>query len=136
MPHDAELETTIALAKSAPGNKTKSEWYAELRKHANRRRQPGETIEKAFAKFIEDPDGRPLYAAYKSAKGPSYVAPTEGSTAPPPGSDSGLAKLKQIAAGLRASDGTLTAPQAMAKAILTPEGATAYLQDRRARIGA
>jgi hypothetical protein len=141
--HDAELETTIALAKSAPERKTKSEWYAELRKHANRRRLPGETIEKAFAKFITDPDGIPLYKAYKATRGPSLsgsdidgpdAAPVPDPDAVDGGSD-GLKRLRAIANSLRAKDASLSHSAAMARAMKTPEGMKAALEDRRSRIG-
>ncbi len=133
--HDPELETTIALAKSATATtKPKSFWYGELRKHANRRRQPGETVEKAFAKFITDPDGIPLYAAYKAARGPSVAFGTEQDGGGAEVSE-GLAGLRTIAAKLQASDPSLTGSAAMARAVKTPEGARLYMEDRRARVG-
>jgi hypothetical protein len=45
-----------------------------------------------------------------------------------------LKKLRAIAAGLRAKDPKLGAQQATELALRTPEGAAAYMADKKARI--
>jgi len=52
-----------------------------LKKFANRVRERGESEQVAFAKFIEDPAGRVMYAAYRRASGPSYTPPAPPTTA-------------------------------------------------------
>jgi hypothetical protein len=133
---DIEMEKTVAIAKSAPATKTKSEWYRELKKFSNRRRLAGESPEQAFAKFISDADGRDMYRAYKMAKGASVPAPEE-----PDEDDKGAAgpseameTIRTIAALLMREDPSLSKQQATAKALQTPAGAAAYLRDKQDRL--
>jgi hypothetical protein len=133
--HDAELETTVALAKSAPTDKPKSFWYSEIRKHANRRRLPGQSIESAVAKFIVDRDGAPLLRAMNLAKGAALASPEEPDADDSGGPTEGYKGLQGVAAKLRAADPTMSKQQATAAALRTPEGVRFALQDRKARLG-
>jgi hypothetical protein len=142
MPTDfEEIEKISAIAKSAPETKSKSEWYAELRKFANRRRQPGQSIESAFAKFIVDPDGRDMYKAYTLAKGASVAiaktgSDTDGDNDASNGETTHMQTLREIATAIQTKhpELRLTKSAAMAKAITTPEGARLYLLDKQARL--
>jgi len=149
MSHEADqLEAAVALAKAAPEAKTKAEWYDELRKHANRIRQPGQRIESAVTAFIKDVDGQAIFEAYnKASHGPSVagreLTPSQAraflkagaESDPGRGDAEGLAKLKQIAAELKARDPKLTDATAMVYALRTPDGMKAAAADRKARIG-
>jgi hypothetical protein len=141
---DLEMEKTVAIAKSAPETKTKAQWYSELRKFSNRSRQHGESAEQAFAKFIVDPDGRDMFAAYNKAKGPSWSSPaqSESDISQRPNHNAGSGDddrspgyetLRQIATTIREKHPELSVAKSVELAIQTPAGAAAYLADKRAR---
>ncbi len=144
---DLELESAVTLAKSADAtSKPKSFWYSEIRKHANRRRGPGQSVESAISKFIVDPDGAPLYKAMKLAKGPA-LGQTGAAGDPKPqtgrsgsdgdedgGESEGMKTLRSIADKIREKHPELSKQQATVKALQTVEGARAALQERQNRL--
>jgi hypothetical protein len=137
MPNDSEnLESLVSLAKSAPTSKPRDFWWSEIRKTANRRRQPGQSIESAVAALIVDPDGAPLYKAMKVApvRSGDDIAKSQELDADD-GTTEGLRKLHAIAEKLRVErpELRLSKSSAIALAIRTPAGAAAYLEDRKSR---
>jgi hypothetical protein len=135
---DAEqLESLVSLAKSAPTSKPRDFWWGAIRKTANRRRQPGQSIESAVAALIVDPDGAPLYKAMKVA--PVRSGDDIAKSREPDADDSGgesehMKALRLLVAALMAKDPTLTKASAMSKTILTTAGARLFLADRKARL--
>ena len=56
---------------------SKAQWYGAINKAAEAQREPDETREMAFSRFVTgDTDGRAMFKAYKSAGGADYAAPT------------------------------------------------------------
>jgi hypothetical protein len=95
----------------------KSTWYAAIRAQAEARQAVGQTVHQAFAKFVtEDPDGRAMFAAHKSAPGDDATVAAAPPSAPVLKSDSAYARLHDIGAGLMAADPSLTRHAAFAKA--------------------
>jgi hypothetical protein len=154
MPFDPDLEKAVAICKSdEPLPMKKHEQYEQIRKFANRQRQTGESIEKAVSRFItQDPDGRVLYKAFTKARGPQATTATGHNAGNPcyPEAQSGesgsdidgppsegetehMRALRILAATLRQKDPALSKAAAMAKALMTAEGATLYLRDKQAR---
>lgn len=131
--HDQELEQVVTLAKSADAtSKPRSFWWSEIRKHANRIRKSGQSIQSATAFFItKDADGVELFKAYNAAK-PGVLAADDG-----PGETRGvhLKALEEVAAAIQKKypEQHLTKSAAIALAIQTPLGAQHYLADKRAR---
>jgi hypothetical protein len=67
----------ITIAKSVIAGKpsafTKRDFFVELQKRADQIRQPGETRERAFARYaMADPNGRVLMQAHKAASGEDF----------------------------------------------------------------
>jgi hypothetical protein len=74
----AEMDTMIVIAKSViagkPSTFTKRDFFVELQKRADEERQPGETREGAFARYVTtDPSGRLLMQAHKAASGEDFT---------------------------------------------------------------
>lgn len=84
----------------------------------------GETIEQAFARYADTPDGRVLMKARALATGGDYQAP-EPQRADPPMTPSLLA-LWGIADKIREAEPKLTKEQSFARALDTKEGARHY----------
>jgi hypothetical protein len=149
MPLDLELEQAVEKLQKSDARLSKADQYQQLRKFSNRARLPTETPEKAFVKFITaDPLGKQLYARFVQTKAidfnvlPSGVNPgaggdpkrQTGSDADGDESSRSLQTLHEIAVKIRARHPQLSPQQATAKALQTPEGARAALQERQDRL--
>jgi hypothetical protein len=150
MPFDLELEQAVAKMQKADKPMEKSEQYLALKKFANRQRQPQETEQQAFVKFITtDPYGKQLYRTYTQTKAtPDFNMLPSGHN-PGAGGDpkrqtgaddedvesEGMKTLRSIADKIREKHPELglSKSAAVTLAIQTPAGAAAYLADRKAR---
>ena len=104
------------IASGASGNHaTKGIWYGAIQKLAEEERQPHESAQQAFSRFVtEDADGRVMFAAWKSATGSDFQPPAV--TTPTLKSDSAYAALKRLVADICAEHPDLTEHQGFAKA--------------------
>jgi hypothetical protein len=87
----ADMDSMITIAKSLIAGKpsafTKRDFFIELQKRGDQNRRPGESREKAFARYVTtDPNGQVLMQAHKAASGEDYsgepVKVVEGPTTP------------------------------------------------------
>jgi hypothetical protein len=87
----ADMDSMVIIAKSViagkPSTFTKQDFFVELQKRADQNQRPGETREKAFARYATtDPNGQVLMQAHKAATGDDYsgepVKAVEGPTTP------------------------------------------------------
>jgi hypothetical protein len=133
MPYDPELEKAVAKSDELVTTMKKSDQYLQLKKFANRQRLPTESEQQAFTRFIlKTPEGQALFKSFNQTRGVSVPGPQEPAVAGS-GESEGLKKLREIAAQLKAQDPMLSKQQALSKAIQTPAGAAAYLEDRKSR---
>jgi hypothetical protein len=73
----ADMDSMITIAKSVIAGKpsafTKRDFFIELQKRGDQNRRPGDTREKAFARYATtDPNGQALMQAHKAASGEDY----------------------------------------------------------------
>jgi hypothetical protein len=69
----ALVKSDVAIAKSAPRSRSRADWFAAIRKHAEGMRRPGQSIQQAVTVFISKGDGQVLHKAMSLASGPSYI---------------------------------------------------------------
>jgi len=124
--NDMDPRLSVAKAVAATGRPaplySKGDWYAEIQKRAEARKQEGESPAQAFSRFIQKhPEGRILYEAYRrtpgvvSGTGPRHVAKATEPTPVP-----SYTKLMVKAAELRKSKPDLSEAQAFAKVFGDP----------------
>jgi hypothetical protein len=130
---DSDL-TLSAAKRGAPPIFNKRIYLAEIMKRSDAKRQPGETREQAFAKFItEDDDGKALYRTFKQAEGPDHEVMASNSSFMPMQSAPALARLTKLAEQLRAEDPSLSEAQAFAKVYTSPANAELVAAEREER---
>jgi hypothetical protein len=125
-PPDAKATAEIiSLAKAinagTSGNHaSKASWREVTKRLAEQDMRKGESPQQAFARFIQTPDGAELFKAFKSASGPDHEPPVVDEALPVIKSDSAYARLKKIAANLRAENPKLTEGDAFLKVFTDP----------------
>lgn len=148
--YDPELEHTVTLAKSGEAKYSRHEWYQVIKRISNRHRTLGQSPEQAFAKFIQDADGRQLYQAMMKAPNrageddddsgdQSGTLPKKKKKKPTAGIDGGeltepMKKLYAMAEEVQKADGG-TIPSAMAKVLRRADAVRLLKEDRELRLG-
>jgi hypothetical protein len=120
MKQDDDMDSYIEIAKlvadGARSPITKGSWYNEITKRAAASRRADQTEAQAFAKYLETPDGKFLYSAFKLApqREEADTAPTVVKASTPAPTPS-YRKLMALADVLRKNDPSLSREQAFAK---------------------
>jgi hypothetical protein len=123
--NNSKLAAIVKLAHEIQDGKIdnhadRASWYSAIKALAEEHREPGETVQMAFARVItKTADGKAMFAAYQAAAGTDYVAPAPES-APVIKSDSAYARLKKIASDLREANPALSDGAAFVKVFIDP----------------
>jgi hypothetical protein len=150
MSYDPELEAAVSKMQKGDQPMSKADKYQQLKKFALRQRTGTMSESQALVAFIErDPLGKQLYRDYATTKAvwaqpgaPGDAKRQTGMSGNQTTSDSDgdddnpMATLRSIAATIASKHPGLSKEASMAKALLTPDGAKAFLADRRSRVGA
>jgi hypothetical protein len=129
----AEMDTMITIAKSViagqPSAFTKRDFFIDLQKRADQNQRPGETREKAFARYATtDPNGRVLMQAHKAAIGEDYSGEPEKNDEAPTTSDA-FRRLMDLANEKREKGET--AEQAFARLYADPNNRDLVSTEKR-----
>jgi len=107
----ADVDAIIGVAKSIiagqPTAFTKRDFFLEIQKRADQQRGPGETRERAFARYATtDPQGRLLFQAHKAADGVDYTGELDEADEKPVTNEA-YRRLMKLAADNRSDGETL-----------------------------
>lgn len=95
---------------------SKADWYRAITKASEAQRQPHESSEQSFKRFVtQDEDGKVMFKVYRGATGSDFAPPTP-MTPVTLKADSPTAKIAKIADDLRAADPSLSRTAALAAA--------------------
>jgi hypothetical protein len=97
-----DMDSMITIAKSViagkPSAVSKRDFFVELQKRADQIRQPGETREKAFARYATaDPNGQVLMQAHKAATGDDYQGEPDENVVDMPATNDAFRRLMDLA---------------------------------------